>query len=196
MRVQAVPALLHCGLACLLAASSATQADAPPKERAFTIYTGKMTDDDWPKSLTPSVELVDSKLAAVAWSQVFHRSSSQPWSLEWEANAVKHWGVQDHWEYNLAVGGRWHRFPWSNTVRTSLAFGLGPSYATEIPQVEINRGDESQKWLVFWYLELALGPPDSDWSGILRLHHRSDAFGALGDATSSNALTAGVRYAF
>jgi hypothetical protein len=196
MRITAVPATLHCSLVWLLLASTAVLAEAPPKDRALTLYTGKMTDDDWPKSLTPSVELVDSKLAALAWSQVFLRATSQSWSLEWEANAVKHWGIQDHWEFNLAVGGRWHRFPWNDKVRTSAAFVVGPSYATEVPQVEIDRGGESQKWLAFWYLELALAPPDSDWSGLVRLHHRSDVFGALGDATSSNALTAGVRYAF
>lgn len=196
MRTPAVSALIHASLACLLLASTTALADTLPKERALTVYAGKMTDDDWYRSLTPGVDFVDSKLATLAWSQTFLRPASHPWTLEWEANAAKHWGLQDHWEFNLALAGRWHRFPWSHKVNTSIAFGVGPSYATEVPPHEIARGGRSEKWLAFWYLELALSPPGSDWSAILRLHHRSDAFGLLGDTGSSDALTLGVRYAY
>jgi hypothetical protein len=57
-------------------------------------------------------------------------------------------------------------------------------------------GEKGRKWLAFWYLELTLSPPGSEWSGILRLHHRSDAFGQLGKVESSDILTLGVRYAY
>jgi hypothetical protein len=181
--------------AVMLASSSARAEALPPqpKDKALTLYTGKLTDDDWITSLTPSVDMVDSKLAALAWSQVFLRPETQPWSLEWEINAVKHWGIQDHWEFNLALAGRWHDFPWNDKVSTSVAWGLGPSYATEVPKLE---GEDSQKWLAFWYLELTLAPLGSQWSGLFRLHHRSDVFGLLGDAESADALTLGVRYAY
>lgn len=169
---------------------------ARPENSAITLYAGRMTDDDWVGSLRPGVDFVDSQLATVSWSQTLLRPAARSWSLEWEANATKHWGIQDHWEFNLAAGARWHRFPWNDTVNTSVAFGVGPSYATETPALEALPGKNKEKWLAFWYLELALSPPGSDWSGILRLHHRSDAFGLLGEVDSADALTLGVRYAY
>lgn len=185
--------------ACLCLLGPGAQADAPPPasgNKALTVYAGRMTNEHWYQSLTPGADFVDSRLATVAWSQTFLRPAARSWSLEWEANATKHWGLQDHWEYNLALSGRWHRFPWNDTINTSIAYGLGPSYATEIPPHEVARGGNSQKWLAFWYLELALSPPGSGWSGILRLHHRSDAFGLLGDTGSADALTLGIHHAF
>lgn len=167
-----------------------------PREGALSVYAGRLTDSEWYSSLTPGVDLIDSSLLALAWSRTLLRADTRPWSIEWEGQAVKHFGDQDHWEFNLLLGGRWHRFPWSDTVATSLAFGVGPSYATELPKAEVARHGDSEQWLAYWYLELTLGPPRSDWSGILRLHHRSTAFGLFGDTGGSNALTVGFRYAF
>jgi hypothetical protein len=188
--------LFNCTVACLCLASPVAPADSPQRDHALTLYSGKLTDNNWYESLMPGVDLVDSNLAALAWSQVIHRSPDEPWSLEWEANVAKHWGLQNHWEFNLALAGRWHRFPWNDKVRTSAAYGVGPSYATEVPQYEMISGEKGRKWLAFWYLELTLSPPGSEWSGILRLHHRSDAFGQLGKVESSDILTLGVRYAY
>ncbi len=48
--------------------------------------------------------------------------------------------IQDHWEFNLPIVARWEAFPWDDVIDTSLAFGIGPSYASEIPKVEVANG--------------------------------------------------------
>lgn len=81
-------------------------------------------------------------------------------------------------------------------MATSLAWGIGPSYATEVPPVERETNDSSSRWLIYWFGELTLGPPAADWELLLRLHHRSDGFGTVADDGGSNALCAGVRCRF
>jgi hypothetical protein len=88
---------------------------------------------------------------------------------------------------------RWNRFPWSHLVASSAAFGLGLSYATELPPVEVELEGESREWLVYWVMELTAGPTDAPWSVSLRLHHRSVAYGLMGDEGGMNALGLGLR---
>jgi hypothetical protein len=45
-------------------------------------------------------------------------------------------------------------------------------------------------------VEIEAGPPDEDWSVILRLHHRSEAFGLVADEGGSNALVFGFKQRF
>ena len=93
---------------------------------------------------------------------------------------------------------RWSKFPWNKHVATSLAYGLGPSFASEKPEAEIDLHDTTQKFLVYWYGEIALGPPDSNWEGVFRIHHRSGAFGLVADQGEggSNTLCMGLKYRF
>lgn len=42
--------------------------------------------------------------------------------------------------YNVAIQGRWVDFPWNDTVRTTIAMGVGPSYSEKIPRMEYKRG--------------------------------------------------------
>ncbi len=58
-------------------------------------------------------------------------------NYEMEGQIVKHFGVQDHWEFNALGVMRWEPFWWDRIVETSAAFGLGASYATEKPKAEI-----------------------------------------------------------
>jgi hypothetical protein len=84
-------------------------------------------------SLSPSVE--DSYLAALALNREFARTGR---FLGWEGEgqAVKHFGDQDHFEFNALVVARWHHFPWDRRLDTTLAVGEGLSWATETPQLE------------------------------------------------------------
>jgi hypothetical protein len=44
--------------------------------------------------------------------------------LEYEVNATYNFGEQNHWELNVApIALRWQRFPWSELVHTTAAFG-------------------------------------------------------------------------
>ncbi|MBE9544702.1 MAG: hypothetical protein IMF02_09445, partial [Proteobacteria bacterium] len=52
--------------------------------------------------------------------------------------------------------------------------------------------------LVYWFGEIAFGPPDSNWAGVFRIHHRSGAFGLIADRGEggSNTLAVGLKYRF
>ena len=50
--------------------------------------------------------------------------------------------------------------------------------------------------LIYWGVELAVGPPRGHWAVSLRLHHRSGGFGFIADDGGMNALALGVRFGF
>lgn len=118
-------------------------------------------------------------------------------TLEAEGNILKHMGKQHHWEAAAAPMVRWHTFPWNDTVATTAAIGLGLSYATHLPVIEQEKNGKSNTLLVFLPVEVTVAPePDSAWAGVLRIHHRSGAWGVVGPRGGSNFATVGVRYHF
>lgn len=180
--------------ACLLPATIAEA--APPGDSSLSLYAGSLTNDNWRQSLSGQADFVDAHLLAVALGRTLWRSEGRALSLEAEGNVARHWGMQEHWEVNAMLTARWHRFPWDKRMATSIAFGAGPSYATKVPAAEVANDGSSEKGLLYWHLELTLGPPKADWSALFRLHHRSTGYGAFGEAGGGNALTAGVRWFF
>ena len=167
------------------------------QDYALAIYAGRLTKEKWEKAILPGADFADATIVVAAGSWTVARFFDDKLSYELEAQVGKYFGDQDHWEFNLPIiGFRWHRFPWDRYVATSLAWGIGPSYATEIPPIEIETNDSSSRWLIHWYSELTLGPPAAGWEVMLRLHHRSDGYGTVADDGGSNALCAGLRYRF
>jgi hypothetical protein len=120
--------------------------------------------------------------------------------LEVEGQAVKHFGDQKHWEFNILGAIRWLPFPWDKYIDTSFASGAGLSYATKTPEVEEERRGEgqTQKFLTYLMLELAFSLPQTpNWSLVTRVHHRSGAFGLFNGVTgASNGWGFGVKYTF
>ena len=113
---------------------------AEPADSALTGYVGRITTvAAWHDIVTePSeVEFADAYLAALALSYTLARYREDALSLETEGQVVYNFGDQSHWEFNSLLASRWHRFPWDESLATTMAFGLGLSYATESPEVEI-----------------------------------------------------------
>ncbi len=163
---------------------------------AISIFGGWMTDNNWEDVFTPwDLEFRDTALAGIAGSRRFWRYDDNI-SFEIEGQIVRYFGDQENWEFNLPIIVRWETFPWNDVIDTSVAFGLGPSYATEVPKEEVAMDGDSQRWLVYWVFELALGVPETDWSGIFRLHHRSGAFGIVADEGGTNVLAVGLKRRF
>jgi len=165
---------------------------------AVAVYGGQLTKEKWEQAILPGADFADARIVVAALSWAAFRSFDGRWSCELEAQAGKYDGDQNHWEFNLPiVGFRWHRFPWDDHLSTSLAWGIGPSYATRVPEIELETNDDSSsQWLIYWFGELTLGLPTARWEILLRLHHRSDGFGLVADDGGSNALCAGLRYRF
>ena len=165
---------------------------------AVTVYGGRMTDGDSGDVVTGRAGFIDAYIVVGTLSWTFARYLEDALSFELEGQVGKWWGDQHNMEFNLPLAIRWSKFPWNHYVATSLAYGLGPSYATKEPAAKFDNCDSTEKFLVYWFGEIALGPPDSKWAGVFRIHHRSDAFGLIADPNihSSNTLAVGLKYRF
>lgn len=184
------------GLVLFLAASPAMAQDAARLPWAVTLFGGRMTGNDFHEILTVNdVDLRESYLTGVAVSRRLWELGRYA-DIEAEGQIVRQFGDQSHWEFNGLGVARWRLFPWSETVHTTLSYGLGLSYATEVPATEVALSGVSERLLVYWVAELEAGPPDAPWSVVGRLHHRSTGFGLFGDNGGSNVLALGVRWRF
>jgi len=124
---------------------------------AVTVYGGRMTDGDFGDALTGQADFVDAYVVVGALSWTFARYFEEALSFELEGQVGKWWGDQHNVEFNLPVAIRWSKFPWNHYVSTSMAYGLGPSYATKEPAAEIDEHDSTKKFLVYWFGEIAFG---------------------------------------
>ena len=184
-------------VSCMVVVLGWLTESAMAQDFGLSVYGGRLTKEKWEQAIAPGAEFADATLFVLAGSWRFSRLLADKLSLEMEAQVGKYVGDQDHWEINMPiVGFRWHRFPWDHLMATSFAWGIGPSYATQIPEIEMETNDESSRWLIYWFAELTFGPPAAIWETMIRLHHRSDGFGTIAEDGGSNALCAGLRYYF
>ena len=167
---------------------------------AFTGDVGRITTvNAWHDIFThpDELEFADAYSAALALLlDELGRYQDDDLGLETEGQVVYNFGDQSHWEFNALLAARWYRFPWNNSVETTLAFGGGLSWATEVPEVEVQLEGSSEQLLIYWHLEMTFARPGARWAGTLRLHHRSGGFGLLADDGGMNALCLGLRTRF
>jgi hypothetical protein len=120
------------------------------------------------------------------------------WELE--GQALKHFGQQDNGEFALTINVRWITFPWDAYLDTSLAFGSGLSYATDVPALEAreNPNTGSTRLLHYLLVDVAFAVPGAPrWSVVTRIHHRSGIWGFFdGVGRASNFFVVGLRYRF
>jgi len=167
------------------------------QEYGISLYVGQLTEEKWEQAILPNADYADATIVVASGSWTPFRFFDDKLSCELEAQIGKYFGDQDHWEFNLPIiAFRWHRFPWDRYLSNTIAWGIGPSYATEVPAVELETNDDSSRWLIYWYGELTFAPPVANWELMLRLHHRSDGFGFVAEDGGSNAVCAGLRYRF
>jgi hypothetical protein len=161
------------------------------------LYGGQVTDGNIEDVFTLQADHKNSYLGAFVFGKEFWTYKDYI-GMEAEGQIVKHWELQDHFEFNALLVIRWLPFPWDDYVDTSFALGNGISYATEDPEIEAHAHDNVSKILHYLMLELSfLVPNQAHWNVFVRLHHRSGVFGLYnGVSGASNALGAGVRYTF
>jgi len=143
-----------------------------------------------------SLKLKDSYTFGVSVSKQF-AEWTRYMRVEGELQVLKHIGDQDNWEFTGSVNLRWVVFPWNRYVETSVALGEGLSWATEIPALEKAdpTNSSNSQLLNYVLLEVTFAIPESPWSLVTRIHHRSGAWGLFGHS-GSNILEAGIRYRF
>lgn len=160
----------------------------------WQVFGGQMTDNEWG-------DLFDD------WASVRHRDATMIGGgagLEWpvgrigfvgvEAQAIKWFGEQTHWELTAPL---YIRTPRPRQVwLPALAYGVGLSYATAPSKTEIARTGSSTGVLAHWFFEIEFGNDESRVRPYLRLHHRSDAWSTFNADTGSNAVLIGLRHGF
>jgi hypothetical protein len=189
------------GVGVAVALASFASFAAPPSDTrpVVSVHAAQLSGErTWQKVLTePGGQFVDAYLVAGTIGAPYAQFMRGALQFEAEGQLVYNFGAQDHWEINaVPVVARWLRFPWSERIATSAAFGLGLSYATELPSMERTLEGDSQQLLVHWFAEFTAGPNAAPWAVSLRLHHRSDGLGLLGTEGGMNALGLGVRMHF
>jgi hypothetical protein len=82
--------------------------------------------------------------------------------------------------------------------RNELAIGAGLSYALEEPRLEADGVESTPKLLAFLMYEITVALPSlPQLSVVMRLHHRSGAFGAIGGRyDASNGIGYGIKFSF
>lgn len=189
-----VLAVLALAMAIPAPAMGQTAAD---RDWSLTGYGFRLTDNNWRAALWPgTVEFIDSGAVALAAGHRIGTVWGDRISVEMEGVVARHFGDQTHWEIAAAPIARWQPFPWDETVDTSLAWGLGLSWASEEPATEAARSDSTQQLMIYWILEATAGPPGADWEASFRLHHRSGGYGLITDEGGSNGLGVGVKWRF
>jgi hypothetical protein len=163
-----------------------------------TVFAGAHIDNAWEDVvLAPwEVGFEDAYLVGIAGA-VRVAQPLRGLAIEVEVQVVRQFGDQDNWEVNAPIlTARWSRFPWSERLDTSVAFGLGMSFASEVPDLEVALQGESSAVMPYWMIEIDSELPVENWRLVGRLHHRSSAFGAFGEDGGSNALVLGLRRLF
>ena len=183
------------------ALDAAAPSRASPYDWAATGYVAWLSGDQLGDMLLFQAELSNNKIWVAALTRrilTFYKD------IDWEVEGqIGKQGGGDsgmhHWELNALTSLRWNRFIWDKYVDTSLAAGLGLSYATEEPAFEIEEHGSTNKLLAYILVELAFTPPKYPrWAGVVRIHHRSSAYGTFEDDIegASNSLGFGIKYRF
>ena len=164
---------------------------------ALTLYGSRLTAGDLSETLNFKAKYEDSYLVALSVSKRV-LSFRELIDIEIEGQAVKHFGDQNHWEFNGVPVIRWLPFPWDAFIDTSFAAGAGLSYATETPPIEAIGVDHTPKLLGYLMFEFAFSLPNSPkYLFVARVHHRSGANGLFdGRLDASNAIGFGIKYIF
>lgn len=181
-------------LVILLVFLSSVAAAHAERQTYFSGVIGTMTENRWHDAFVPGrVQFADSHLVggALGWDRQIGDSRFR---YGVEAQLAVHFGRQDLLELTVPVVLRY--VPEEQTAVRSIAAGLGLSYASEIPQVEIDRNGASQRLFVHWMAEVEFGLSDPTKSAFVRLHHRSDGYGIFEVDAGSTGFVLGLRHRF
>lgn len=163
------------------------------RESQVSFFVGKHVDNTWQDVFrsTNDLEYSSSGLIGLAIGHDWRRPGGR-FSYGIELQADWQFGDQYHLEFNLPVFARYH-LPERAPALRSLAFGVGPSYATRVPDYEVDSRGDSQQFMMYWAMEAEFGGSGRATSFFTRLHHRSGMFGVVAEEGASNALVLGVR---
>jgi hypothetical protein len=157
------------------------------------------------RSLTGRLRSEDAYFVGAGLSRVIVPSFSIPLPgtnfafdgnrIELEAQVLRHFSDQSHWEATIALMFRTGQIPLFGGLSVNLAFGEGLSYASERPNLEGSFRVEPTRFLNYLAFEAEFS--HASLPGVYfvpRVHHRSGVFGLFAQKGSgSNFIGAGIR---
>jgi hypothetical protein len=153
----------------------------------------------------------DAELAQISLSRVLVHDFSIPLpghyalngnSLELQAIATQHFGLEDHQEGVLALALRSGDIPLWGGASVNFAWGNGLSYALERPHLE--QGPSGKPGVGSRHLQYYMGiesewtfQPGARWHLTTMIHHRSGIYGVVSPQhTGSNYMGFGINFDF
>lgn len=102
------------------------------------------------------------------------------------------------YEYDPYLLFQWKNFPWNRYIVNTYGLGWGVSYDTRVSTWEKHDSENTKKLLNYLAFETTFALPCyPQLQLVIRLHHRSGAFGLYGaDNAGSNYIGGGIRYYF
>lgn len=185
-------------LAPVRGSSSMLERDGDVGRWSVFAYGGAWSDSRLAQILLLQVDFQRSNVWVVGASRTLQRVQENA-LLEVEGNVARHTGMQDHYELNAALTLRWTRSPWDRYVDSTFAFGIGPSYASNAPEIEKDDDRGVSRYHVYLVTEMTFAPREPngrDWELLMRVHHRSGMWGVVSDAPGSNFPSIGLRFHF
>lgn len=192
---------VSCALIVQLATAGVAAAEETDAEHSLFTFGGAMADGDMAESANPfGVDYEGHPIFGIGYQ--FFPYSIGSVKLGLEAGLAGRFGGNTNAEIWGGVVGRYDAIEIANTVRIIPSFTFGLSHVTETMNGREKKNEETRDGdaSTLFYLgpELSFSTVSHPELEVFwRLHHRSGAWGTLGDMHGgSNANVVGVRYNF
>ncbi|NNF72467.1 MAG: hypothetical protein HKN02_09775 [Rhodobacteraceae bacterium] len=160
--------------------------------RTLTFFSGVQTDDVWEDAIQFwQAEFLRSGFVGVGLGHDLGQRGRFTFGVE--GQIAQHFGLQSNMEINVPLVVRYHRAGRRLPALETMAFGLGLSWASEKPAAEVARDGDSAQVLIYWMAEVQFDLPNTELEAVIRLHHRSDAYGLFDVDSGSNSWVLGLR---
>lgn len=165
------------------------------KMNCITFYIGILTPKDVSEIVSTPPGFKKEYLAGIGYTrQLFVIYDA--FALEIEIQYVRHYGSQFFNEYVAALNVRYPLIVEKN-IKITSSIGDGISYTSQILNHEHRRGRKSTHYINYLCIECVVSVVIFPVDIVLRLHHRSSAYGLILDGnTDSNFYCFGLRSGF
>ena len=180
--------------------SAALSQEDTPDEAVFA-FAGRYTSAYFDRSFVPFSAAYENNFVLGGGYQRFFAEPLPDWHLGAEVGVALRGGVVVSSEIWAGAVARYDGFHLGENLRISPSFTFGLSAVSNPIGIEADRAQARHAdptVLFFLAPEVSLATMDNpDTEFFLRLHHRSGAWGTLGDmADGANAQVVGIRHRF
>lgn len=201
MRMLAIGRMV--GIVGFASALSCAALAETPGSTTFTLFDGIGVLEDITEYALDSSDLTPTEDRIIG----FAAGHALAWigdsvSLDVEAQAVRHYGRGEFWELGTTLVARFQgvdlpKWLGGFTILDGASIGIGPSFTTEIPPLEADRGRISHMLNQVMVELVDPEPADGPVRLIDRVHHRSGIYGLInGIVGGSDYIGRGLQFRF